>query len=792
MPSRTRSVGDLMQRLLGGERAATSALLHAVGMSIVLGALAAATAVAAAPTQSATQDTFTTASSITVRPSPAARPSPGESTLVVVSDDDANDERSTKTQQYPAGNWITAIPQDEDKQQPSRRKPQESSSLFSGLPTMQAPSSPVDAPVKKQAQPSPPAASSSRSPILFGNNSILGQLFSGHQVAPKQAPATSAKSADGWFDKFAGTWPFGSSAARKPSPGETSGSELQGAASSAADAASPVQAAASDSKPHRLPTVTARDEGAAGLWKQLTAQGGAASPSSGGDSGKANAQRGSAVTSAPAGQPPSVAAAEAVSGRVAGLVHQFTAANNEPPYFASTTGPTHAVQAAGGPPPSAATGGTDPQENPWSDLWSSMTTTRVGHTQAESLLAESSAAKNDPKSEAESPTPSLLLPFYLTNSNGPSESTVASSSGRRSGAGPRDSSAPLSLYPGPGSEGAFPVAYLEDASGEPLPRPPKDPDDRLVPEDLGIPGAESKPAADGDDKEESLAEAESLGEEPEDNSLQFLRSATVLLKPGQRQCDIGLTYTFSQNEFPVLLTDGGEIVGVDEAQFRTRELDMPIEMRFGLLKRVQMFVGADVGWSNTELTVDTLEAFKNDGGLGDIYGGLTIQFRDATECRPYLIGSIGFIAPTGGDPFSTAAGLSPSGPSLGSGFWSVFGNLLWVRPYDPVTVFYGLGVKHSFEKEYVGLDLKPGNEYSYVLGVGFAVNEKMTLSTRFRGSYVEELDVDGQRIPGTILEPMSVRLAATIAQEKHIVEPFVDFGVTEDSSNAYFGIIWTY
>ena len=88
-------------------------------------------------------------------------------------------------------------------------------------------------------------------------------------------------------------------------------------------------------------------------------------------------------------------------------------------------------------------------------------------------------------------------------------------------------------------------------------------------------------------------------------------------------------------------------------------------------------------------------------------------------------------------------GISPTAPSLGDGFWSVQGTLLFIQQYDPVVLFYGLGMERSFPHEYVGIEFVPGAQYNYLMGVGFAVNERITLSTRFFGSYVEELEANG-------------------------------------------------
>jgi hypothetical protein len=338
-------------------------------------------------------------------------------------------------------------------------------------------------------------------------------------------------------------------------------------------------------------------------------------------------------------------------------------------------------------------------------------------------------------------------------------------------------------------ENAELVAFLQEAALEPIPQP--------EPADLDVKTGESvqpggrQPGQAG--KGDSLAEADKLGTEPEDNTLQFLRASTVLLEPGDSQCDVGINYFITENDFPVLITDGVDIIGVGDARFRVRQLSVPIEYRTGLSKRVQAFIGAPVGWSNTQFALGEFEDFRNDGGLGDIDFGLTIQLRDATVDSPYWIATVSGTAPTGGDPFTGIVGLAPTAPALGQGFWSVAGSLLFIQPYDPVVVFYGLGMERFIEHEYIGAELEPGAQYNYTLGVGFAVNDRVTLSARFRGFYVEELEVDGKRVIGTNTEPMSLRFSATISKPcERVVEPFVEIGMTDDATSAFFGVTWTF
>jgi hypothetical protein len=333
------------------------------------------------------------------------------------------------------------------------------------------------------------------------------------------------------------------------------------------------------------------------------------------------------------------------------------------------------------------------------------------------------------------------------------------------------------------------VAYLQDPAAGPE-ELNDTPGSELMPE----PAAPNAQTEGGAAQGESLAEAERLGEAPEDRSLDFLRTETVLLEPGESQCDVGINYLFTENDFPILLTDDmGNIVAVDEVDFRIRELTVPLEYRMGLLPRVQGFIGAPIGWSNTQIALDAFDAFQNDGGFGDIDFGLTAQFAEAGANCPYVIGTLAATAPTGSDPFTGALALAPTAPSLGQGFWSIAGSLLFIQPYDPVVVFYGLGTEHFISRHYVGVEIEPGAQYNYQFGVGFAVNERITLSTRFFGAYVEEIKVNGDRRFGTNIEPMTIRLSATISQPcDRLVEPFVEFGITDDAVSSFFGITWTF
>ncbi len=337
----------------------------------------------------------------------------------------------------------------------------------------------------------------------------------------------------------------------------------------------------------------------------------------------------------------------------------------------------------------------------------------------------------------------------------------------------------LALQPA-GPESAPPASGK--AADDILPAPPEDdPAGAAQPNTrAGEPGA----AAD------TLAGAERLGDEPVNNRLQFLSRETVLLDPGEWQFDIGLVYSYQQNDIPVALLDAmGDIASVIEGQIRQRELFIPFAARYGLSERTQLFIDVPVGWANTELSWNGSDEFDNDGGFGDITFGAS--FLAATdECRDVVF-TFGVTAPTGDDPFGVTGTALPTA-TLGEGFWVFSGELLFIQTYDPVVLFTSIGTQQSVQREFNDLEILPGGEYFWTFGVGLAVSPRVTLSTRFIAGYVSETTIDSERVPGTIQEPMAVRMAATIAQKDYFVEPFVQFGTTDDANDSVFGVVWTY
>jgi hypothetical protein len=291
-----------------------------------------------------------------------------------------------------------------------------------------------------------------------------------------------------------------------------------------------------------------------------------------------------------------------------------------------------------------------------------------------------------------------------------------------------------------------------------------------------------------------------FGEAPEETKteLQFLRRNSVLLDPGDYQIDVTLQYLVDESDFVVAEMED-DVLRIGEARRRQRLLLVPLEFRLGVCQDMQAFVNVPFGWSNSELSFLKRDEYANAGGIGDVSAGITRVLLERDEIFPDVLGTLAFSAPTGKAEVVTS--LSTPGSSLGEGFWTLTTDLTFIHTYDPVVVFYGLGYRHRFPNEFEGgIKVNPGKQALYRLGVGLAINPRVTLSASFLGSYIGDDRVNDVRVAGGIREPMYLRFAATIVQDKDrpkrgrspkTVEPFCRIGMTDEATDALIGVSWT-
>jgi len=285
------------------------------------------------------------------------------------------------------------------------------------------------------------------------------------------------------------------------------------------------------------------------------------------------------------------------------------------------------------------------------------------------------------------------------------------------------------------------------------------------------------------------SEQTELGSAPQSNELVFLRRQTVLLEAGACQFDIGFAYAHLDGQDSVAILDNGDVIGVADARTRRRLLTIPLEIRYGLTDRVQLYCNVPFGYANSELAFPGFKESDDRGGIGDTRFGASMLVRQGVCYSPDVVVTVGATAPTADTPFPRV-GLAP-GAQLGEGYWAINTNLLCVHTVDPCVLFYGVGYNHRFDTTFQGVRVNPGEEINYQFGVGFAVNSQLTFSSIFQGAYLTETALDGDRLEGTTLEPMAVRFAVTWARCNKLFEPFAEIPMTDDAA-ARIGLTWTY
>ena len=159
---------------------------------------------------------------------------------------------------------------------------------------------------------------------------------------------------------------------------------------------------------------------------------------------------------------------------------------------------------------------------------------------------------------------------------------------------------------------------------------------------------------------------------------------------------------------------------------------------------------------------------------------------EETAFWPDLISAISIRAPTGGTP-------GEQGISTGSGHWAGTLGLHFIKTVDPIVLFWGIRYTHEFPAMHFLNDgvynVQPGESMDYNFGFGFAVNDKVSLSTQVSGEYQWEIQADDREIPGSSSEPVSLRQALTFrASRKTFIEPSLNIGLNDNTPDFIIGI----
>jgi hypothetical protein len=247
------------------------------------------------------------------------------------------------------------------------------------------------------------------------------------------------------------------------------------------------------------------------------------------------------------------------------------------------------------------------------------------------------------------------------------------------------------------------------------------------------------------------------------------------------------------------------IIEVDNAQRET--LTASLGMRYGITSRLEADVRVPFVVRRDRLTrqevgttgesTDTLKL----NGLGDIDFGLHYQLNRGSGGWPFFVANLRGQSDTGDGPYD----VDPTEEApTGSGFWGVEPSLTVIYPTDPAVLFANIGYVHNFASS-VNQDFStdtgtvrvervdPGDSIRASFGVGFALNEDLSLSFGYEHNWImgteqrqrdlatgEETTMESDDFQvGSLLFGLSLGLAENIGFNVNVA-----VGVTDEAPDA--------
>lgn len=234
----------------------------------------------------------------------------------------------------------------------------------------------------------------------------------------------------------------------------------------------------------------------------------------------------------------------------------------------------------------------------------------------------------------------------------------------------------------------------------------------------------------------------------------------------------------------------------------TRRLQFALDVPF--LYRSFEFLSGGAGGSASTLSQANVRTHTFE--QGDINGGFYYQLAQETATHPNVVWNVQAIAPTGIEPYGIKlAQPNPSNSSLvvpaslptGNGVWGTQTGLSFVKTSDPAILFASVGYLHYFAHHFKDISstagqvvpgsVQLGDVYQYGLGMAFALNRRMSLSTSYAQSLAgrAETKADGagwQYIAGSDANAASFNIGVTygLSNQETLVTN-LGIGLTKDA-----------
>ncbi|WP_191485387.1 transporter [Pseudomonas sp. FEN] len=267
--------------------------------------------------------------------------------------------------------------------------------------------------------------------------------------------------------------------------------------------------------------------------------------------------------------------------------------------------------------------------------------------------------------------------------------------------------------------------------------------------------------------------------------LDFLTGSTVLLSPGEYEMDLGIAY--KQNRLQYALPQAGYF---QRSSYSAKQLEFRSTLRAGIYEGIEGYLSAPITYSHIQDVSSNEHVRHADAwNLADIAFGAQYQFIDESADRPAISLTFDLSAPTGRKRYSDTFNSWKDPLNNGSGHWSIAPGLAFVRTTDPAILFGGVSYQYYFPNTIDGYHVQPGWVLKSYAGVGFALNEKLSLGTRLSYAYSANLKADHEIIHGSDADPIDLSLSASYrVSNDWVISPGVIFGLNDDSGPAALSI----
>lgn len=295
------------------------------------------------------------------------------------------------------------------------------------------------------------------------------------------------------------------------------------------------------------------------------------------------------------------------------------------------------------------------------------------------------------------------------------------------------------------------------------------------------------------------------------------RVGGVLTPRGALSVEPTLEYLYGENIQATVngfsIVPGITFGSVDIRRSTRRAATAAVTLRYGVTDRFEIntripyvFRNDTIETGPSDITAQPIVIDPSGDGLGDIEFGASYQINAGLADWPIFIANLRVKSDTGRSPFEVPIytvndiqggflrGLERELPT-GTGFWSVEPGITVAWASDPAVFFGGLryiwniardvDVKDPAGGPSRRLDLDPGDGVGLNFGVGFALNERTSISLGYEHIFVFRSSQQGQSIAGSSTDIGTFNFGLSYrASDAVSINLGVGIGVTEGAPDA--------